>query len=89
MLAVNVTLLEFAAQRRAAAPLLVDATAALSVDISRPHYAQQQTNRTLWLQMHNGTDRQMHDNFIDPALHTMRAVSVILAGCSANTDPLH
>jgi len=53
-----VTLLEFAAQRHAAAPLLVDATAALSVDISRPHYAQQQTHRTLWLQLHNGTDGQ-------------------------------
>jgi len=53
-----VTLLEFAAERRVAVPLLVDATAALSVEISRPHYAQQQTHRTLWLQMHNGTDGQ-------------------------------
>ena len=39
---------------------------------------QQQTGHTQWLWSHDATDRQtdrqMHNNFIDPALHTMRPV---------------
>jgi len=42
-----VTLLAFAAERRAAAPLLQDAwRQSLSINISCPHVAQQQTCRT-------------------------------------------
>jgi len=62
---VNVTLLAFAAERRAAAPLLP-----LSIDISRPRGAQRQTRRM------DGTDGRTLDRLIDPAPHTVPAVSV-------------
>jgi len=58
---VNVTLLAFAAKRRAAArvaaPLLMGVRRLpLSIDISCPHGAQQQTRRTAQLQSNDGTD---------------------------------
>jgi len=54
---VNVALLAFAAERRAAAPLLLGARSLpLSIDISRPHGAQQQTRRTPQLRSIDGTD---------------------------------
>jgi len=84
--AVNVTLLAFAAERRAAAPLLVGVrrlprpAPPLSIDISGLHDAQQQSHRTPRLRSDFGTDRQTdgrtHDRFIDPAQHTTRAVSI-------------
>jgi len=49
----------FAAERRAAAPLLLGTRRLpLSINISRPHGAQQQTRRTLRLLSSDGTDRQ-------------------------------
>jgi len=74
-----VTLPAFAA----AAPLLPSAPAAgtrrrrppLSIDISCPHGAQQQTRRPLLLSI-DGTDRRTLDRFTDPAPHTMRAMSI-------------
>jgi len=64
---VNVTLPAFAAERRAAAPLLLSAGACctapaarpqLSIDIFCPQCVQQQTRRTPLLLSVNGTDRQ-------------------------------
>ena len=63
---VNVTLPAFAAERRAGAPLLLNAHAAsarsqrppLSIDISCPRGAQQQTHRPPLLHSIDGTDRQ-------------------------------
>jgi len=53
-----VTLLAFAAERRAAASLLLDARRPpLSIDISRLHGVQQQTRRTPQLWSNDGTDR--------------------------------
>ena len=43
---VNMTLPAFAAERRAAAPLLLGARRTLSIDISCPRGTQQQTRRT-------------------------------------------
>jgi len=65
---VNVTLPAFAAERRAAAPLL-------SIDISRPHGAQQQTRRTPPLRSNDRTyigrtDGRTPDRCIDPAPHS-------------------
>jgi len=54
--AVKVTLLAFAAERRAAAPLLPVARRSTLSTISCPHGAQQQTRRTLW--SNDVTDRQ-------------------------------
>jgi len=45
----------------------------LSIDVSYPHGAQQQTRRTPLLRSNDRTDRQT-DRFIDSAAHTMRAV---------------
>jgi len=59
--AVNMTLPAFAGKRRAAAPLLLGARRPpLSIDISCPHGAQQQTRRTPMLMSSDGrrTDRQ-------------------------------
>jgi len=69
---VNVTLLAFAAERRAAAPLLLlDARRSpLSIDISSPRGAQRQTRRM------GGTDGRTLYRLIDPAPHTVPAVSV-------------
>jgi len=55
-----VTLLAFAAVRRAAAPLLLSGRRQrlLSIDISCPQGAQQQTRRTLLQRSIDGTDRQ-------------------------------
>jgi len=51
----------------------------LSIDISCPHGAQQQTRRTPRLRSNDETDGRTDgrtlDRFIDPAPHTMRAVS--------------
>jgi len=85
-----VTLPAFTAERRAAAPLLLNLAAAgtrcqrsqLSIDISCPLGAQQQTRRPPLLLSIDGTDRRMDgrtdrrtlDRFIDPAAHTMRTV---------------
>ena len=60
--ALNVTLLAFAAERRAAAPLLVGARRrrrcrSISTFYS-PHGAQQQAHRTPRLRSNDGTDRQ-------------------------------
>jgi len=58
--AVDVTLLAFAAERRAAAPLLLGTRRPpLSINISRPHGAQQQTRRTPQrLRSNDGTGKQ-------------------------------
>jgi len=62
-------------------PLLLGARRPpLSIDISCPHGAQQQTRRTPRLRSNDGTDRQTEygrtlDRFIDPAPRTVRAVS--------------
>jgi len=73
---VNVTLLAFAAERRAAAPPLLSTwRPPLSIDISSPRGAQQQTRRTSRGMM-GQTDGRTLDRFIDPAPHTMRAVSI-------------
>jgi len=73
--AVNATLHAFAAVPRAAAPLLLGTRRSpLSTDISRQYGAQQQTRA------HDGArrkDRQTPGRFINPALHTTRAVSKI------------
>ena len=66
---VNVTLLAFAAERRAAAPLLLD--------ISCPYGAQQQTCRTPPLRLNDGmdgTDGRTLDRFVDSAPHSVIAV---------------
>jgi len=82
--AVNVTLLAFAAEHRAAALLLLGARRSpLSIDISCPHGAQQQTCHMLWstddtdTQTNRRMDGRTLDRYIDPALHTMRPVSRI------------
>jgi len=67
-----VTLPAFAAERRAAAPLLPRARRPpLSIDISCPRGAQQQTRRTPLLLSIDGTDGQTDgrtlDRYIDPA----------------------
>jgi len=84
-----VTLLAFAAERRAAAPLLVGARGAcrvrcvppLSTDIACPQDAQQQTRRKPLVLSIDGTDRRTDGHtpslHIDPAAHTMRVESVI------------
>ena len=68
---------KFAAERRAAAA----PAARQSIDISYLHSPQQQTCPKP-LQRANGTDRQTDGRtpyrFIDPALHTVRAVSIKL-----------
>ena len=69
-----ITLPGFAAERRAAAPLLLSAPAAgtqrqLSVDISCPQGAQQQTRRCCCQTM-GQTDGQTPDRYIDPVPHT-------------------
>jgi len=57
-----VTLLAFAAERRAATPLLLDAQLLpLSIDISCPHGAQQQTHHTPRLRSNDGTDERTLD----------------------------
>ena len=57
--AVNAPPLAFAAERRAVAPLLVGTQRLpLSIDISRPYGAQQQTHRMPRLRWYDGTDRQ-------------------------------
>jgi len=55
--AVNLPLSAFAAERRAAAPLLLSA-GQQSIDISCPPGAQQQTRRTPLLWSNDGTDRR-------------------------------
>ena len=69
--AANVTLLAFAAARRAAAPLL------LSIDISCPRGAQQQTRRTLLQRSIDRTDGRTDGRTDTGPLITMRAVSNI------------
>jgi len=69
--AVYKQLLAFAAERRAAAPLLLGAQRRpVSIHISCLHGTQQQTRRTR-LPSNDGTDgrteRRTHDRFIDPA----------------------
>jgi len=62
--AVNITLPAFAAERRAAAPLLLSAGVCCrsvvqqSIDISCPRGAQQQTRHTPLLLLISGTDRR-------------------------------
>ena len=85
--AVNVTLLTAAADRRAAvhhavAVLLLLGAGRLSINISCPQGTQQQIRHMLLQQLIDGTDGRTPDHYIDPALHTMRAVSIILANCS-------
>ena len=65
----NVTLLAFAAERRAVAPL-GDRRPPLSINISRPTGPQQQTRRTLWLRRRIGqTDRSGQTDDVDDAEH--------------------
>jgi len=82
--AVNMTLPAFAAKRRAAAPLLLGARRPpLSIDISCPHGAQQQTRRTPRLMSSDGrrtdgqTDGRTIDRSIDPAPHTTWPVWIL------------
>jgi len=78
MSALNVTLLAFAAERRAVATLLLDAQCLLhlpplSIDMalsSKPAIHQGCS------QMMGQTDRRTLDRFVHPALHTTRAVSI-------------
>jgi len=82
MSAIKVTLLAFAAESRAAAPLLVRARRLPpSIDLSCLHGAQQQTRRTPRLWWNDGrwdiqTDRRTLDRFIDAASPSVRALSV-------------
>ena len=86
--AVNMTLLAFVAEcnlllctmlwhRRG---WLGDSQLPMSIDISCQHGAQQQTRCSGMQRANDGTDRwtdgQTLDSFIDPAAHSMRAVSV-------------
>jgi len=65
---------QFAAVRRAAAPLLLDAQRSpLSSDISCQQGAQQQTRRSGG-QMTGQTDGRTPDRFIGPAKHITRTV---------------
>jgi len=79
---VNITLPAFAAERRAAAPLLhaERRRKQLSIDVSCRRGAEQQTRRTPLLLSNDGTDRQTdgrtRERFIDPAPHTGRAVTI-------------
>jgi len=86
--AVNVTLPAFAAERRrstAAAPLAASSTIQQqrrclpSIDISSPQGAQHQTRRTLLSLSIEWTDRRTDgrtlDRFVNPAPHTVWAVS--------------
>jgi len=57
----------FAAERRAAAPLLLDARRSLSIDVFCQRDAFQQTRRKLLLLSNDGTDRQTLNLFIDSA----------------------
>jgi len=75
--AVNVTLPAFAAERRAAAPCCGARRPPLSIDISCPHGAQQQTCRTPLLRSDGTdgrTDRQTPDRCTDRAPHTVLAM---------------
>ena len=84
--AINTTLLAFAADRRAAVDMdrnaaapAADAPCSNRANIACSRDPQQQTHRTL-LQRANGTDRltdrRTPDSGIDPASHTMRAASI-------------
>ena len=78
-------------ERRAAAPLLLGARRPpLSIDISCPHGAQQQTRRTLLLRSNNGTDGRTDgrtpDRYIDPAQHTVVSANNALH-CRQRTEP--
>ena len=77
--AVDATLLAFAAERRAAAPLLLTAGRAAVGRYLCPSGAQQQTPSS-GVRRANGTDgrtdRRTLDRYVDPAAHTMRPVSV-------------
>jgi len=70
-LAVNMTLPAFAAERRAAAPLLLG-------DIFCPHGAQQQTRRTPLLRPNDGTDGRTPDRY--------RPCFAYYAGNAKNTE---
>ena len=76
--AVNVTLLAFAAERRAAAAERCGRAA--SIDISCPPGAQQQTHSSAVQQANDGTeaqtDRRTPDRYIEPAAYSMQAVPV-------------
>jgi len=81
--AISMALRAFAAERRAAAPLILGARCLpLSIDISGPHGDQQQTRHTPLLRSNDGTDGRRDGRtdalpLVDPAPHTMRAVPVI------------
>jgi len=75
------TLPAFAAERRAAsAPAAGTRRRQLSIDISYPQNAQQQTRRQPLLLSIDGTDRRTYgrtlDRFIDPAPRTIHTGSV-------------
>jgi len=76
-----VTLLAFAAERRAAATLLLGTSLPpLSIDISRPPGPQEQTRRTPRLRRNMGhTDGRTDEHCIVTYTlpHTMRAASII------------
>ena len=80
--AISMALCAFAAERRAAAPLILGARCLpLSIDISGPHGDQQQTRHTPLLRSNDGTDGRRDGRtdalpLVDPAPHTMRAVPV-------------
>jgi len=74
--AVNVTLPAFAAERRAAAPLLLSAGArrCRSPSSARVALSSKPSARRC---RHGKTDGRTLDRFVDPASHTVRAMSVI------------
>jgi len=81
----------FAAERRAAA-MCCGAIAAgrpappLSIDISYPHGAQQQTRRTPLLRSNDRIDPRTPDRYMDLAAHTMWAVTINSARCRPAAD---
>jgi len=86
------TLPAFAAQRRAAAPgcgAVAAGRPALSIDIfARTALSSKPAARRCSVRLMGQTDGRTPDRFIDPAPHTMRAVSKSESNCQvADTQP--
>ena len=74
--AVNMTLPAFAVERCHLQSCMV------SIDISCPQGAQQQTRCKQLLLLTDGTDERTLDRFTDPAPHTMQVVSITIRTCN-------
>jgi len=81
-----VALTAFAAERRAAAWLMLTPAVQQSINICWPVGPQQQTRSNSVLQP-DGTDRRTPDRCLDPAVLTMRAVPIIFVGISPPPKP--